>query len=460
MPTFKYIVANKEGKKLSGTIEVPDQETARTELNNLGFSILELETIEDLTKQEEIEPERFVFEALDKHSKFITGTIPGKNKDETFRKLTKEYDLSVTAIWEEGATEQEINKSKVEGTRKFQEALLKEEEASKNAERVKTLEEEKAEQFTKEKIEHLLQNVNTLLKEFDQEFDKAQKAEINKKINKILRIKNSSNLNYIVTSAEELLSFLKEQEKTLREKGFNDKQLELSIKTREMLDELKKTNKPKTISDDIIKKIETWEEKHKYNNTRLIKFIKKLLEKIKEFFSTPPEIQNLKDQISGYNEQLIQFIKLYFKESTPEYKLKIKESIKTIWAERKRTKAEIARIKKEMKAKNRLSQELIGEPFSQSLVKEINSLTGWLLAFYIIYYFIALYITTKNFGLSNIPKNITVYQSHTFKYILAIIFLLHATTSLKVNFFKKSVIADIILIPVFLITSTIALLNL
>jgi hypothetical protein len=368
--------------------------------------------------------------------------------------------LSVTAIWEEGATEQEINKSKVEGTRKFQEALLKEEEASKNAERVKTLEEEKAEQFTKEKIEHLLQNVNTLLKEFDQEFDKAQKAEINKKINKILRIKNSSNLNYIVTSAEELLSFLKEQEKTLREKGFNDKQLELSIKTREMLDELKKTNKPKTISDDIIKKIETWEEKHKYNNTRLIKFIKKLLEKIKEFFSTPPEIQNLKDQISGYNEQLIQFIKLYFKESTPEYKLKIKESIKTIWAERKRTKAEIARIKKEMKAKNRLSQELIGEPFSQSLVKEINSLTGWLLAFYIIYYFIALYITTKNFGLSNIPKNITVYQSHTFKYILAIIFLLHATTSLKVNFFKKSVIADIILIPVFLITSTIALLNL
>jgi len=298
------------------------------------------------------------------------------------------------------------------------------------------------------------------LKEFDNDFDKIQKTEINKKINKILRIKNSSNLNYIVTSAEELLTYLKEQEKALREKGLNDKQLGLSIKTRSMLDDLKKTNRPQTIADDIIKKIEIWEEKHKYDNSRFIKLIQKLLEKIKEFFTTPPEIQNLKDQISGYNKQLFQFIKLYFKESTPEYKLKIKESIKTIWAARKKAKTEISRIKKEMKEKNQLSQELREEPFLPSFIKELNTLTGWLLAFYIVYYFIALYLTTKDFGLSNIPKNITVYQSHTFKYILAIIFLLHAATSLKVNFFKKSVIADIILIPAFLITSTIALLNL
>lgn len=191
-----------------------------------------------------------------------------------------------------------------------------------------------------------------------------------------------------------------------------------------------------------------------------MKFIYRRLENVKEFFKTPPEIKRLEEQISGYNSQIINFAKLYFKESSPEYKEKIKTSIKTVWAARKRAKAEIIRIKKEIKDKKRQEElALGGESFFTSFIKELNALTGWLLAFYIIYYFIAIYLTTKDFGLPSIPKSITVYESHTFKYILVIIFLLHGTTALKVNFFKKSFIADLILIPIFFIGSTIALLN-
>ena len=233
------------------------------------------------------------------------------------------------------------------------------------------------------------------------------------------------------------------------------------MKTRELLDSLKRTGAPHSIGDDIIRKIDEWKEKNKNSQNAFVKFMYRKSDKLKEFFTTPPEIKALQEQISGYNSNIFNFIKLYFKESSPEYKEKIKTSIKTVWANRKKAKAEIARIKKEIREKKRQQELLLGsESFLSSFVKELNALTGWLLSFYIIYYFLAIYLTTKDFGLLSIPKSITVYESHTFKYILVVIFLLHASTSLKVNFFKKSFIADLILIPFFFIGSTIALLNL
>ena len=70
MAIFKYSVANTEGKKLSGTVEAPDESTARTELNNLGFSILLLqETFEQPKLDASLS--KFVFEAIDKNSKLI-----------------------------------------------------------------------------------------------------------------------------------------------------------------------------------------------------------------------------------------------------------------------------------------------------------------------------------------------------------------------------------------------------
>ncbi|MFA5820656.1 MAG: hypothetical protein WC873_00885, partial [Candidatus Gracilibacteria bacterium] len=93
------------------------------------------------------------------------------------------------------------------------------------------------------------------------------------------------------------------------------------------------------------------------------------------------------------------------------------------------------------------------------LLDEIASLTGWLLFFYILYYFAALYLSTKNFGLSQIPKGFLVYDSHIFKYILVIVFLLHSAISLKVNFFRKSPLADLLLIPGFFFGSIIVLIN-
>lgn len=461
MPVFKYNVANKERKKLSGTVEAPDENTARVELNNLGFSILSLEEISEPPKVDK-KLKKFVFEAIDKNSKLVTGTIPSKNEEEAMRKLIAEYELTVSAIWPEGAAEEEISKARNSGTKKLQEKLSSEMENIEAKDAAQTLEQQKEEAFTKTKIEYILKDVNALLLKFDKEIELDQKAEINKKIDKILRIKNSKNLSYILKSAEELLEFIQFQEKSLFERGFKEKRLELEIQTKNLLNELHKTSKAGSIGEDIVEKIQKWEDaninKPNAQPKAATKFIHKLLQKVKNWFITPPEIKAIKAQIKIYNRQMWDFALLYFKEPTKEYKEKVINSIKTIWKARKKAKHSLKYAGKLLKDRDKEIDE-IDESLTLSLVEELNSLTGWLLAFYLIFYFASLYITTKDFGLAEIPQGFYIYSSKLFKYILAILFLLHASTSVKINFFKKSFIANLLLAPIFIFGSIVVILN-
>ncbi len=452
MPIFKYLVANKERKKLSGTVEAPDETTARTELNNLGFSILSLQETANVPAPNS-SLTKYVFEAIDKNSKLITGTIPAKNKKEAFDKLNSGYSLTVTGIWKEGSSETDIAQARQQGTSLLQEKIL---ETPKE----KTLNEEKEEQFVKTKIETIIKQVNILLNSLDKELDLDKKAEIHQKINKLLRIKSSKNLNYILTTAEDLLTHVQGLEKNLQEKGYATKQLSLHMSTKKLLDELNRSSKPQSISADILSKIEKWEQLHtedeKQKNVSTA-FLHSLFKKIKRIFSTPPAIQIIKEQIKIYNKQLWEFAKLYFKEPAKEYKDKVKNSIKSIWKARKKAVHSLSQAKKLLKQRSKVSSE--EKHYFMSFIEELNGLTGWLLAFYLIYYFISLYLTTKNFGLESIPQGFYLFESNIFKYILVIIFLLHSTTSLKVNFFRKNLIANIILPSCFLVFSIIVLLN-
>ncbi|MFH1284420.1 MAG: hypothetical protein ABIH78_02415 [Candidatus Peregrinibacteria bacterium] len=455
MAIFNYTVANKEGKKLSGTVEAPDEQTARAELNNLGFSILVLKMTESLpTVPENLT--KFEFEAVDKNSKLVSGSIPAENEEEAYKKLTSQYALTVTAIWKDGASETEIETSRKEGTARLQQAMAEEVEVTK----MKNLKEQKEEQFIKTKIEYILGQVNELLVTFDKEFDIEKKSEINKRINKLLRIKSSKNTGYILSSAEDLLKYIQTQEKELLAKDHQEAQFDLQVKTRKLLDELNKTSKPHSVAEDIVEKIDTWESSHtskEKSQKPTTRFLSNFLLRIKNIFKTPEELQIIKDQIKVYNHQLFEFAKLYFKEPTPQYREKVKNSLKTIWNTRKKAIHSLSHAKKLLK--KRSSAGKIDEHVFMSFLEELNLLTGWLIALYIAYYFISLYITTKNFGLSTIPKVFFIYDSHIFKYILVILFLLHATTALKVNFFKKSILANIILFPIFIFGSIIVLLN-
>lgn len=458
MPFFKYTVANAEGKKLSGTVEAPSEESARTELNNLGFSILVLTQSENLPK---INPDhsKFIFEAIDKNSKNITGTIPANTIDAALSKLENEYSLTITAIWPENVSEQEINLAKISGAKRLQNKLLTPKAATNDPQKEENTE------FTKEKIENILKQVYELLQKYDKFISKEEKNNINKKIDKLLRIKNSTNLDYILATAEELLNEIKNQEQFLKQKGLEQQQIEIRLKTRQLLNTLHEAPKPKSLSTDIIDKIESWKQKN--TGTGAGQFLEKFLNKIVEFLKEPPEITEQKQQIKNYNSQLFDFIKLYFKEPTPEYKEKAKKAMASIYQMRKKAKAELKRLKakkstttktENINTANPLTSKPERESVFSQIIPEINNLSGWILAFYITYYFISVYLNTKNFGFEP-SRAFLIYDSVIFKYLLVLTFLLHSATSIKINFFRNNMTADIILFPAFFFLSILAILN-
>ncbi len=463
MPIFKYTVANKEGKKLTGTIESPDQKSARAELNNLGFSILAMKETQE--EQPLSESPKFAFEATDKNTKPISGTVPAETEEEAFKKLQDQYNLIVSALWPKNATPEQVEEAKQKGVSHLytqpQQEIKQPINTPQKTQLEKTQQKEQpqktdAKQQKKEleartRIENVLTEVNNLIKSFDDKLNPTQKSEIQKKIDKLLRIKNSKNLEYIFSTAKDLLNYIKAQSENKDWEGNEDEKMKLRIETNKIINSLLKGEK-KGFSESVIEKIDEWEESHKERN-----FINSVMERIKEFFITPEEVRPLKEKIKTQNRQLWEFLRMYFKEPTPEYKEKVKENFKATWKTRKNTKKELKHLQKRIKDQRRAKR--VKEELYISFIDELNSFTGWLLAFYIIYYFTALYLNTKDFGLEYVPEGFVVYTSRVFKYVLVILFLLHSATALKVNFFRKTILAEIILVPLFILGSLIAIFN-
>jgi hypothetical protein len=478
MPIFKYTVANKEDRKLVGSIEAPDEKTARTELNSLGFSILELkETSPDEIevterKKTKLTPgtkhSKFVFESINPQGQVIVGTISANDEFSAFKRLTLEYELTVTSVWSEEASEEEIREAKSAGVYQLQQTLTAEKEGKKVKEAQVSQGQRKKEILTRTKIEQILKQVNEILIEYEKDITPAQRKEIDKRIDKLLRIKHSTNFDYIIQTAEDLLTHIQKQEINLKKQGYLEKRAKLKLQVRALLNRLHDTGKSKSISEDIVTNIQNWQQKNISRATKVpwhIRVTNRFLLKIRKMFETPAEVELLKAQIKTYNSQIIEYIKIYFKEPTAEYKERTVQAIKTIWKTRKKAVQQLKDTKKRIKEerqKNRNAKSLkaIKQEFTSKIFNEITEFTGWLLTFYLTYYFISLYVTSKDFGLgspANLPKSLNFYNTEIFKYVLVIVFLSHIAFTLKTNFFNKTKGSSYIIFPLtgFLIIFTI-----
>ncbi|MFA6992067.1 MAG: hypothetical protein WC269_02185 [Candidatus Gracilibacteria bacterium] len=474
MPIFKYTVVNKEGKKLVGTIETGDQNSAKQELNALGFSVLEIEELKGFsTVQSDQSLLKFSFEAIDKAGKQITGTIPAHSKEEAINRLVREYDLTVTAIYSEGARQEEVQKAREEGIKglsgkKTESELLGEVKTTKSE-----IEKQK-DQLFREKIDFVLAKIYELVKTFDKDISPDQKSEINKKIDKLLRIKGSTNYDYILETTKDILKFIQSQEKSFRDKGLTEKKIQLEFESKVLMDELKRASvKDTSIKGSLGEKIKQMRERvEQKKQNAILGIFKKILDSLEKMFETPPEVLILEGKIKGYNTQLWELLQLYLKEPTKEYKDKVKSSLITVWDERKKAKEDLKVLRKRLKEAQYTTQELAKhttetpisgfttpESFSSSFAEEVTSFSGWLLGVYLIYYFTSLYLTTKDFGLGEIPRGFFFYDSHIFKYLLTILFLMHCSLSIKLTFFRQNTVATIVIVPVFFLSSVIALLN-
>ncbi len=463
MPKFKYIVVNKENRQLSGVVDAPNLDTAQEDLKELGFSIVSIEEAEQTT-QEEV-GQKFEFSGIDNQKKKIVGTIVSEDRYSAFKRLISEYELDVRYIVQANLDEQEKEKQKTAGIiglmRQYQKEVrqntdMLHKEKLKKIDR--NFDREKA--LVMRQIDFVLNKVSEFVDKFAKDLNPEDKQRIKDYVNKILRLKNTTNLDYLKNTCQELLKYLQKAEIFTSKKGRIEEKLGLYTETQEMIDTIQR-GKDFGIYEDLQDQIERWQSEH-------IKGRKKvsITDKITNFFYSivlkfigeEKEVRVIRKKISDLNRDIKQYLNIILKSKDLEYKKAASSSIKQLREKKKKLKEEIRNIKSE--EKTRLVAEGEMNPFEKT-ISVINGLSGWLLFYYLVYFFVSEAIINKEiiFQSSDIPSLFFLFNTGIVKYILPLVFLLHATTSIKLNFFKKNGTANLILFPVFAIASFLIVFN-
>ncbi|HRY91113.1 MAG TPA: hypothetical protein P5229_02100 [Candidatus Gracilibacteria bacterium] len=462
MPKYKYLVINPENKQLNGTIGAPDEQNARRELNELGFSVI---SIEEIPEEQVIAPISeipvFEFGALDKNGKRVIGTIQAEDRYSAYKRLLSEYSFNVDYVIDNKLSEPEKEKERKKGALDLQDRIAEEQMA---AQKQASNEEKDMKEFALQQevlntqINFVLNKVKNILDKYEATMKPETKAKIRYFVDKLFRIRSSTNLDYIRKTAEELLTYIQKEELFLQEESMVKEKTKLLVEAKGMMLQLRQSRSKKAIS--ITDQLRSWQDElgQKKENINII-------EKIGKYFISlligshleNPDIIQAKKEIAITNDQIIQYFRLYFDAPTPEFKKETKESIKRLFKERKTLKNKLKQLKHALKKEKLAAGEETG---MTRFCKELLTFTGWMLLFYLIYYFCSIYLTTKQTGVNDIPFVFYIYKSAFLKYFLATIFLLHSSVSIKINFFKNNTVASLVITPTFLLSLLLIFLNL
>src|SRR5260221_2425373 len=118
MPKYRYSVVNQENKSLSGTISAPDEQGARNELNQLGFSVIGMTEIPETEGAEAHEGPQlptFEFAGIDKSQKRVVGTIQAEDRLNAYKRLITEYAFEVEYLVDQSLPEEQKTQEKAKG---------------------------------------------------------------------------------------------------------------------------------------------------------------------------------------------------------------------------------------------------------------------------------------------------------------------------------------------------------
>ncbi|MFC1655908.1 hypothetical protein ACFL3C_03500 [Patescibacteria group bacterium] len=464
MPNFRYIVVNKENRQLSGVVDAPNADVARQELKDLGFSIVSLEKS---AQEEEKKHTGVVFEfaGIDAQNKNVSGTIRSESRYQAFRRLITEYELDVQYVVESDLKEKEKAAQQKEGVislmKKYQEEVksLTQKFHEKKIKKIdRTFEKEKA--LIMRQVDYVLKKVNSAVDTFGKELNPQDKQTIISYVNKILRLKNTTNLDYLKTTCKSLLEYLQNAEIFTHRKGQLDEKMRLYADSKDMIETIDK-GKDFGLYEDLEDQIVRWRSEHIKGKGK-VQFSDKLKDvyysTILKIIHEGEETRTLKKELHHLNRELKQYYSIYIKAKDPTFRKEASVSIKKLREKKKKLKHDIRVTRK--KERSTMHEEF-GLTGFEAFIDIIRGLSGWLLFFYLIYYFTSAYLITKQLGFpgNELPSFLYLFDSGAIKYLLPVVFLLHSMSSLKIIFFKRNAFANILLVPIFLLTSLVVVFN-
>jgi hypothetical protein len=464
MPKYTYTVINRQNQQLNGTINAPDETTARHELNSLGFSILILNVIpedqENVVTTDQENVLKFEFIAFDKTGKKVVGSIQGLEVYQVYKRLLLEYQFDVQALYLADLTDQEKEKSIQKGIDELKDRLLEEkmeEELKHQQEEIdqKTFEEQQAK--LKMQVEFVLKKVNEIIDTYRDELSPPIKTKLKYYVEKILRIKNSTNLNYIQTTTEEMLTYLQKEELFLNQEQKSKERTKLSIEAKSMMMKLHKVNSK--AQADVFDLLRDWREEHIINKKHP-NFIENLI----NVFITPligpqaedPRIIEAKIKYQQINKQIRDFVVIYFQAPNKEYKRETLDTIKSFWNQRSILKRELREIIKQVQSEKLANNEISS---GEIVLREIYNLFCWILCFYLFYYFVTIYLNSKQIDLIPFSNLNLIFQTSFIKYFFIFLFLAVCFIGIKLEFLKRKTYLNLPILGLFIFTNLLFILN-
>ncbi len=449
MAQFQYTAVNNGGKKLSGIIGAATEEEARKQLNTFGISLLAIQKMADTAEQSVTreaattnELPKFEFEAFDKNGKKVLGTLPASSRYKAFKRLMEEYQFEVSYVVAAGAGEEEKVKAKGEDL-----SALKAEYEVRNKETDKEVIEEKkiSVQFEAErknllqKVDFILEKIKGLLVTNQDELTADSRKLIQGYIDKLLRIKSSTNLDYIQSTSEELLKKVQDQELFLHKEKMQGQREHLKLEAQKMMATLhEKPVQLQGMSDQI----EVLQSKLGSSQNPLLQGLATWLAN----FTPTPEEKELKTKIATMSRQIWTYRKILW--TTPaSTKEEARQSLNSLIEERTRLKQEL-KNSIALRKQNRTSEE-VPEPL---ITEEVNHFLSWLLAFYLAAYFVSYYTSAKVVpGGSPFPGEFNLLSSSLLRHILISIFLWHVVLSLRLRNLRYKPWANWLVLPLGLV---------
>jgi len=462
MPKFSYIVVNKEDKQLAGVVDAPDAKTAREDLKELGFSVVSLEEKNDNLDEAGI---AFEFKGLDKHNRNVSGTIRSEDKYSAFKRLISEYELDIAYLINADLDESKKTAAKKKGVRdllkKYQmdsESLTTIPKAKISIQNDPNFKEKKA--LVGRQVNYVLMKVKDVITNYGDKLNPQDKQTIKSFVNKVLRIKNSTNLDYIKNTCKSLLEFLQNVEWLSHGKAQIDEKFKMHIETQQMIDNIQR-GKDFGIYEDLEDQIIRWKSEHIKGNNKV-----PLEDKIKDIYYSillsiiheEEDVRTIKKEITQLSRELNQYRKMYLTAKDKTYREGASKSLKRLHEKKKKLKEKL----KAIKIKNKqISYEKGGLTTFENFIALIKGLSGWLLFFYLTYYIISTYVITKNLSFikGDIPSIFYIFQTGTIKYLLPIVFLLHIITSVKLIFFRKNILYSALMFPIFIFGMLLTIFN-
>jgi hypothetical protein len=475
---FKYTSIGANNQKLEGILDAESLESARDQLHKMNLSVIAIDEVsgEEAAQVQPPSPTQptqeaaaaapsagiisYYFSARDPQQKEVNGTIDSPDPYSAYRRLITEYQFKVLDLFPEGSPDPAAASLKPQ----FEEwdQLLEEEGVSPTARPVagtKDELEDEGEKMSQEivtEIDQFIINTKKILQSHGGQYSDRFQREIQKTLDDLERIRTSNNLKHITKVCNNLYQLIAHPdiaftEETRPQSGQEYEEIISKLKDSGFISNpfafLRAHNlKKKSARFDRIQKL-------------FSKILSRLSKKQGEAFSRKLTnkkksrqarwISNLTKSLQGQKNQpkhitLKTVIRKFFawiKESNTILRRARKQEMISAYRE---WKAYRAKAKADRKAGKKPEEGEVPRKDFSDFYMELDSFVGWLLFFYIAYFFIVSFSLEKDVGLS---QNLVLRTLGSPLLVNIAIFLVfaHLALTLKIRLFRGHALSSLFL---------------